>query len=157
MLNNMIVNLILLTAMISIAEGQVSGYSFPISNDKIKNWDTIFTEKVPALMPVADLVKTQGFGAVSTQSSDFIDELKRLDDRGVPVFLSTDIFLHLYHLQFDETLKWFEETSFYSELMHMCIAMETYLSNYAASETLRPSINLALNYVRLILSCGAPA
>lgn len=39
-----------------------------------------------------------------------------LQEEEIPVFITTDTLLHLYHIQFDETLRLIEEREFYDTL-----------------------------------------
>jgi len=51
----------------------------------------------------------------------FYDSLKR---GGTPIFVTSDSLLHLYHIQFDETLKGIEEREFYGDIVQISKALQ---------------------------------
>jgi hypothetical protein len=50
-------------------------------------------------------------------NEDIVAPYKDLKQREVPIFITADTLLHLYHVQFDETLKDIEEREFYPDLV----------------------------------------
>jgi hypothetical protein len=54
---------------------------------------------------------------------DIVEPYKSLKDREIPIFVTTDTLLHLYHIQFNEILKRIEEEEFYTQLIDMSLAM----------------------------------
>ncbi len=54
---------------------------------------------------------------------DMVDPYLDLKDAGVPIFVTPDSLLHLYHVQFDEILKCVEEKEFFPKLMLMSDAL----------------------------------
>jgi hypothetical protein len=51
----------------------------------------------------------------------------------VPVFITTDSLLHLYHIQFDETLRIIEEREFYDAIWDISLALLEHFDNLAAA------------------------
>lgn len=54
---------------------------------------------------------------------DIVQPYKTLKEQGVPIFVTSDTLLHLYHIQFNEILKRLEEEEFFDELIDMSQAM----------------------------------
>jgi len=103
-------------------EANVSSYSLPLEASKIANYDN-FTQKIPLTNESRDLLYKNGFvvienGVTKNQfKAKLVNETYRsLKVADVPIFITTDSLLHLYHIQFDETLKRVEEEEFYDEL-----------------------------------------
>jgi Protein of unknown function (DUF3160) len=135
----------------------IPAYSLPLDPSVVSNWDFVFKTRASELASAADLVRQQGFGAVVTNRYDeFSKAYSDLKDRDIPIFVSADTFLHLYHIQFDETLKHIEETYFYEDLLYMLAAMERDLSKRNVEPALHSGKKLALDLLRLMLSCLDP-
>jgi len=43
---------------------------------------------------------------------------------GIPIFVTSDSLLHLYHIQFDETLKHIEETEFFQDALALSVGLQ---------------------------------
>ncbi len=105
-------------------EPQVSGYALPLHLDRVENYgymNTLFD-----LEAVGPMLAGNGFAILEyTFGAPWIDEqndddmvvpyalLRKMD---VPIFVSADTLLHLYHVQFDETLKDLEEREFSGDI-----------------------------------------
>lgn len=74
----------------------------------------------------ARLLRQNGFAATAPEEHDdlvaFYEALKK---QGVPIFVTSDSVLHLYHLQFDETLKDIEERQLFDDALQMSLALQT--------------------------------
>ncbi|MEA1905063.1 MAG: DUF3160 domain-containing protein, partial [Candidatus Hadarchaeota archaeon] len=57
------------------------------------------------------------------QENDVVEVYKNLRESDVPIFITSDSLLHLYHIQFDEILKTIEENEFFGHLEAMTEAM----------------------------------
>ena len=57
------------------------------------------------------------------QEDDIIDPYKDIKAKGIPIFVTSDTLLHLYHIQFNEILKGVEEREFYPDIINFSIAM----------------------------------
>lgn len=55
---------------------------------------------------------------------DVVEFYERVEASGWPVFVTSDSLLHLYHIQFDETLRAAEERFFLSDLTQLCAALK---------------------------------
>jgi hypothetical protein len=71
-----------------------------------------------------DLLRTNGFVILDYGcKDDIVSPYEDMKDEGVPIFVTTDSLLHLYHIQFKEILKGIEEREFFDELVDMSKAM----------------------------------
>ena len=79
-------------------------------------------------------LRENGFVAVDWgRHDDVVEFYETVSDRGWPVFVTSDSLLHLYHIQFDETLRTIEERVFVEDLAQLCDA----LSQHAHAVMLR--------------------
>ncbi|HKB36671.1 MAG TPA: DUF3160 domain-containing protein, partial [Gemmataceae bacterium] len=94
---------------------RVPAYRLPLDPAKVAN----FKRASAALGITADepSLKQNGFVVIpGRDNEDIVQPYKDLKQRGVPVFITADTLLHLYHVQFDETLKDIEEREFYKDI-----------------------------------------
>jgi len=62
-----------------------------------------------------------------------VEPYKTLKQKEIPIFVTTDTLLHLYHIQFNEILTRIEEEEFFGQLIDMSLAMlERAEADYAA-------------------------
>ena len=57
------------------------------------------------------------------QEEDITGPYDVLKERQVPIFITSDSLLHLYHIQFDETLRQIEEKEFYDDIWNISKAL----------------------------------
>ncbi len=105
-------------------EGQVTpdapGYTLPLDLATVTGHEQI--ESILAFRSgnaneAAALFEQHGFVIVGYGDCDDIAvPYENLTESGVPVFVTSDTLLHLYHIQFDETLKTIEEETFYGDI-----------------------------------------
>jgi hypothetical protein len=69
------------------------------------------------------LMKENGFAVIPWHGDDIVQPYKTLKEQGVPIFVTSDTLLHLYHIQFNEILKRLEEEEFFDELIDMSLVM----------------------------------
>ena len=69
------------------------------------------------------LMKENGFVVIPWHGDDIVQPYKTLKEQGVPIFVTSDTLLHLYHIQFNEILKRLEEEEFFDELIDMSLVM----------------------------------
>ncbi len=95
---------------------KVPEYDLPLQTDQISNYDS-FSEKIQLSNSATSLLEENGFVVIENPfyraEEDIIQPYKTLADDEIPVFVTTDSLLHLYHIQFDETLRQIEEREFY--------------------------------------------
>jgi len=97
-------------------------YSLPLDLTQIANSDQIQNEFNLNSGQEA-LLERNGFMVILWSGDDIVEPYKTLKNRDVPIFVTTDTLLHLYHIQFNEILKRIEEEEFYSQLIDMSLAM----------------------------------
>lgn len=92
-------------------------YSLPLDVETISNYqdiDNLFNLSEEQ----KDLLSKNGFVVIDFQNEDDItspyDYLKNSD---VPIFITSDTLLHLYHIQFNEILKNIEEREFFDKIL----------------------------------------
>jgi len=95
---------------------QVPQYNLPLKTEEISNFDD-FSTKIPLDDGASRLLEENGFVVIVNPfnpNEEYITEpYKTLKEREIPVFITSDSLLHLYHIQFDETLRQIEEREFY--------------------------------------------
>ncbi len=69
------------------------------------------------------LLQQNGFVVVPWRGDDIVQPYKTLKEQGIPIFVTSDTLLHLYHIQFNEILKRLEEEEFFDELIDMSLVM----------------------------------
>ena len=94
----------------------VPQYDLPLNTDQISNYDS-FSRKIPISDGALSLLEENGFVVMDNpfnqKEEDIIQPYDALKDNEIPVFITSDSLLHLYHIQFDETLRQIEEREFY--------------------------------------------
>jgi hypothetical protein len=101
-------------------ELKVPPYELPLNKDNISNYGN-FTSKIPLDESALKKLESNGFVVLGNFSGEdditYIYTLIKYDE--LPIFITTDSLLHLYHIQFDETLRQIEERDFYDTLWNM--------------------------------------
>ena len=97
-------------------------YSLPLDLTQIANSKQIQNEFNLNSGQEAFL-EMNGFVVMPWSGDDIVEPYKTLKNSEVPIFVTTDTLLHLYHIQFNEILKRIEEEEFYSQLIDMSLAM----------------------------------
>lgn len=105
----------------TIAPKAVS-YSLPLTLREIAN-----LPDTEAGLPLNEnqkaLLSENGFVVIPWHGDDIIEPYKTLKEQGVPIFVTSDTLLHLYHIQFNEILKRIEEEEFFDQLIDTSQAM----------------------------------
>ena len=100
-------------------EPDVPSYELPLGSGDVQNLGDV-RRKIRASDVAWERVLSNGFTTVAWGSNDDVarayKSIKKLE---VPVFVTSDSLLHLYHIQFDETLREIEEKEFYPDLVAM--------------------------------------
>lgn len=95
----------------------------PLAPETIGNWAA-----AQAFVPESarDAFSRNGFAVTDALEAEkvetFYETVRRM---GLPVFVTSDSLLHLYHVQFGETLRQIEETKFYDDLLALTKTLET--------------------------------
>lgn len=110
-------------------EPNAPGYTLPLDLERIVNLDDM--QSVADTAALSDLICRNGFAIAPPEATtwwsesydDMVDACRHITSRNVPLFVTTDTLLHLYHIQFDETLKDVEEREFIGDIEAMTEAM----------------------------------
>ncbi len=103
---------------------KVPGYELPIKPAEATNADT-FMKRMNIEGKAAELLAANGFAVTDYREYDKVGLFyKSLMNNEVPIFVTTDSLLHLYHIQFDKTLKDIEEKEFYGQLIELSDLMQ---------------------------------
>jgi len=98
------------------------GYTLPLTLDEIANFGE--TESILSLSEnQKELLERNGFVLIPWHGDDIVQPYKTLREQGIPIFVTSDTLLHLYHIQFNEILKRLEEEEFFDELIDVSLAM----------------------------------
>jgi len=96
--------------------GVIASYDLPVDPEEVANFDSVvtalgFSGNVDPLVTNGFMVRPYG------AAEDFAEVYRDLKMMDVPVFVTADTWLHLYHVQFDEILRELEETVFYEQIV----------------------------------------
>jgi len=98
---------------------QVSQYNLPLKTNQIYNFGD-FSTKISLSTDALSLLEKNGFVIINNPfnpKEEYITRpYKTLKDKKIPIFITSDSLLHLYHIQFDETLRQIEEREFYDKI-----------------------------------------
>ena len=105
---------------------QTSQYGLPLQTDEIYNFND-FSTKITLTEDASQLLEANGFVVISNplnpQEEDITEPYKTLKERDIPIFITSDSLLHLYHIQFDETLRQIEEREFYDTIWEISLEL----------------------------------
>ena len=105
-------------------------YSLPLALTGITNLEEI-ESKFQLGETQKELLRKNGFVVIPWHGDDIAEPYKTMKEWEVPIFITSDTLLHLYHIQFNETLKRIEEEEFFDQLIDMSQAMlETAIEDY---------------------------
>lgn len=92
-------------------------YTLPLKLDKITNFSSV-SDKYIKKQEQKDILKKNGFVVVKRGATDNITTFyKNVLNENIPIYVTADTPLHLFHILFDETLKEIEEESFYPDII----------------------------------------
>ncbi|MEA2033056.1 MAG: DUF3160 domain-containing protein [Euryarchaeota archaeon] len=98
---------------------EVPPYRLPLNAGEISNFND-FCAKIPLDEDAARMLEKNGFVVISNtfnpKEEDITKPYKTIKQKEIPVFITSDSLLHLYHIQFDETLRQIEEREFYDAI-----------------------------------------
>jgi hypothetical protein len=102
----------------------VPAYTLPLKPGEISNLDKIMGALGLGEEP-RKLLLGSGIAALPFGSHDDVAAAyERIQEMDLPVFVTTDSILHLYHIQFDETLRAIEEKEFYPDMIALSRALQ---------------------------------
>ena len=95
---------------------KTSEYMLPLDTGSISNYSD-FSSQIALNDNAVVLLEKNGFVVMDNplwaQEEYITAPYETLKQRDVPIFITSDSLLHLYHIQFDETLRIIEEKEFY--------------------------------------------
>jgi hypothetical protein len=101
---------------------KVPQYELPLKTEEIANF-TDFSSKISLSDGALALLKKNGFVVIENPFNPKEENITKpyttLKTVDVPVFITSDSLLHLYHIQFDETLRQIEEREFYDDIWNI--------------------------------------
>ncbi|MBI4616017.1 MAG: DUF3160 domain-containing protein, partial [Planctomycetes bacterium] len=126
---------------------------FPIDAGKVAGWESV--ERLGLSQAAQKKLLEQGFVATSgffrgEAAEDVVKAYESLEHReGLSLLVTSDALLHLYHIQFDESLKGIEEREFYLDAVLLVRALGRRALEIASSHdaTLAAAGELALGYL----------
>lgn len=101
----------------------IPAYALPVETAKVANWDKVV--QALKLDAAAEKLTRNGFVVVSGSAlqgvprNDIVRPYSRLKTLEIPIFVTSDTLLHLYHVQFDESLLDIEQREFYPDMVAM--------------------------------------
>ena len=115
-------------------EPNAPGYNLPLDTASIMNYEQV--NQYLALDPVQPLLARNGFavlehdfGLSDPNRDDMVQPYAYLAARDIPLYVTSDTWLHLYHVQFDETLKDIEEREFIPDLTALTAALQAQIEH----------------------------
>ena len=148
----------------------IPGYKLPLVPAKVANWaDAV--KKLGLRGDALAKLKANGFVVIPLPAlrdknsrpvpkDDITKPYEGLKIAGVPIFVTTDTLLHLYHVQFDETLKDIEEREFYVDIRLLAEFLVGELAEAHKAEGLKPvektAIKKAWTYATIGYKCLDP-
>jgi hypothetical protein len=147
-------------------EAAVPTYSLPLKASEIANYND-FIQKIPLTNKSRDLLFKNGFIVIENGTAENLLTVGKtlvnetyldLKVADVPIFITSDSLLHLYHIQFDETLKRVEEEEFYDDLWKLDKALlEASIEDYdSASGAKKEAARRNVAYFAVALSLLEP-
>jgi len=128
-------------------------YKLPVDLAKLTNSDfvgkMVELREQSAAGAARKLLAGNGFAAIATRGQDDVGRFyKGLKTRGLPIFVTSDSLLHLYHIQFDETLRDIEEREFFDDAARISKAVqaEAVKLHNATSGELKAAARLLVGY-----------
>jgi hypothetical protein len=111
----------------------LTDYKLPINTEDIINYDQI-SSSLNLIKTQEDLIEKNGFAVIEFKipsvrllnqpnEEEPVSYYQYLNSKNIPYFITTDTILHLYHIQFDETLKDIEENYFIKDLHDITSAL----------------------------------
>jgi hypothetical protein len=105
---------------------QTPQYPLPLNTGEIANYNA-FSKQIVLSDDALRRLETNGFVVITNpfnpHEEDITAPYDTLKDREVPIFITADSLLHLYHIQFDETLRQIEEREFYDAIWQISLTL----------------------------------
>jgi len=116
---------------VDTTEPNSPSYTLPIAVRDIPNYE--WMDRQFGLADAKELVSKNGFAVLehdwtrhfpeAEENADIIKPYEFMSESGIPIFITSDTLLHLYHVQFDESLKEVEETEFADDITDLTASL----------------------------------
>jgi len=142
-------------------ELKTSQYELPLKTSEIDNYID-FSSKISLASRALSLLEKNGFVIIKNpfngKEEMITNPYKTLEYREIPIFITTESLLHLYHIQFDETLRQIEEKEFFDAIWEIDKAlMDKSVEHYnSASGDLKEAAKNNVAYFAVALSLLQP-
>ncbi|MBN1436487.1 MAG: DUF3160 domain-containing protein [Sedimentisphaerales bacterium] len=107
-------------------DAQAQGYELPLDWQRVNNPEVLeqmFSQQNAER--ITELIRRNGFAVAAAGTCDDVKEFyEQCQEMGVPIFVTSDSLLHLYHIQFDETLREIEERIFVDDIRTISEAIQ---------------------------------
>lgn len=136
-------------------------YTLPLNNKDINNYEDIKT-KLKLDEKDLSLIKKNGFVVIKNpfnSKEEYITApYETLKNNEIPMLITSDSLLHIYHIQFDETLRQIEEKEFYDNIWDISNGLlERSISNYNSFDgELKEASRRNIVYLSVALSLLSP-
>jgi len=98
-------------------------YSLPLDLNKVENFKEI-SDFFNLNEEQKSLLAKNGFVVIDYgRMNDIVEPYKTLKNEGMPIFVTSDTLLHLYHIQFNELLKSIEERKLFDSILNISVSM----------------------------------
>jgi len=102
---------------------QTPQYRLPLDLSSIVNFNSVETAFSLTNLQ-KELLRKNGFVVRDFgNETDIITPYKYLKDLEIPIFITSDTLLHMYHILFDQTLKGIEEREFFDDVLNLSKAL----------------------------------
>ena len=105
-------------------DASVPQYTLPLDLNMITNFDAV--DSILGInAPQEALLEKNGFVITSyyMDETNIVEPYNYLKNQDIPIFVTSDTLLHLYHIQFDEILKGIEEREFFDKILDLSKAL----------------------------------
>lgn len=142
-------------------EPNVLQYTLPLKPSLISNYETV-SQNISLSPRAVEMLMENGFVVIENPFNEDEESVQKAYEkimkRDTPIFVTSDSLLHLYHIQFDETLRNIEEKVFFDDIWN--ISKKLYnesLTQYGETEgTLKEAHRRNAAYFAVALSLLAP-
>ena len=125
---------------------QAPQYNLPLPTNEISNFPD-FSTKISLSKNALNLLRKNGFVVINNPfnpKEEYITQpYEILKDKEIPIFITSDSLLHLYHIQFDETLRQIEEREFYDKIWEISKELlEESVGGYGSIQVIERTLSL---------------
>lgn len=100
-----------------VINANIPQYTLPLDLTSITNIDNIYS-RFSLNEEQKNLLENNSFVVIKYRAEDdIIKPYKDMTQQNIPVFVTSDTLLHLYHIQFDQILKGIEEREFFDKIL----------------------------------------